>query len=165
MSTRCRLRELEAALLPALESLTLAPEQLDCDIDQLEVDYGGGGRTEQGIHFCNYKYTGVIYAERIAQRKLSRLLCLIHAWLTDYDDVRDKYKQGNPVSTVIVLDGAYIDVMIQIPFIDEVYLRALADDESDPNEFIWHGKRFVPEEWLPDYADGGDVAGAPITEG
>lgn len=154
---RNRFMELCEHLKNNKDKLGFALEQFESESDKITVDYGGGNETVQGWHFANFKYRGTVYIERLPGEKLALLALVIRAWLDESDDMRSKYKLPVPEIRTIKLDERRLDVIVDIDFVDEVFLA-----ESEDGPIVWNGKTFDVAEYPVDYAEEGTVNNAAV---
>ncbi len=119
---RNRFKELCAFLKNKKASLKLQDEQFDAEVENMTVEDGGHNETVNGVHFCNFRYQGVLYIERLPESAFPMLAIYIKAWLDDNDELRSKYKLKFPSLEVVSLGSNLVDVMGTIDFVDEVYL-------------------------------------------
>ncbi len=127
-------------------------EHFDSEVEQMTVDNGGQQETEQGWHFANFRYRGMIYIERLPGETLALLALMIRAWLDEHDDTRNKYRLEQPVIETDDLGGGFVDVICEINFVDEVFLV-----ESATGPIEWRGGKFDLGEYPVNYAEGGDI--------
>ena len=64
---RNRFKELCAFLKNKKASLKLQDEQFDAEVENMTVEDGGHNETVNGVHFCNFRYQGVLYIERLPE--------------------------------------------------------------------------------------------------
>lgn len=157
---RSRFDELQKYLKTKFLQLGIRPEQFDCYVDKLTPTEGGHNETSQGFHLCSFRYTGLIYIERLSAVQLPLLALYVRSWLDDHDDTRSDYKLADPQFDVVPLDAkTLVDVMISCEFVDPVYLAPV--DGDDPEAIDWNGKRYSVAEYLCDVAERGTVNDAP----
>ncbi|MDD5699034.1 MAG: phage tail protein [Victivallaceae bacterium] len=154
---RNRFLELCKHLQDKKQLLQFRIEQFDSEIEQLTVEPGGNNETVQGWHVANFRYRGMIYIERLPGEKLALLALMIRAWLDEHDDTRAKYNLDHPKIETVALGDGLKDVLIAAEFVDEVFV---VPTEGGPVE--WFGETFDAGVYPVDYAESGEVNGAPV---
>lgn len=154
---RNRFLELCNHLKQKKDKLGFTDEQFNAETDELKVESCGLKETTQGWHFANFRYRGTIYIERLPAGKLALLALLLRAWLDEFDDLRRKYNLDDPTVESIKLDDSYLDVLVQLNFVDEVYLAEVEDGDIEFN-----GKTYDVDEYPVNYAEQGTVNDAEV---
>ena len=157
---RNRFDELQKYLKARLPQLGILPEQFDTVVDKLTLGEGGHHETAEGYHFCNLRYTGLIYLERLPAAQLPLLALLVRSWIDEHDDTRSRARLPDPELDVAPLDGdSLVDVVVTLEFVDPVFLAPAADDAVDAVD--WNGKRYSVAEYTVAVAERGTVNNAP----
>lgn len=154
---RCRFEEFITYLKTNASLLRFKSEQLESEVNGLSVEPGGGNETTQGVWLANFRYTGLIYIERMPGSMLALLALMTRAWLDEHDDLRDKYNLAAPEITTTKDDNTYLTVLINVDWIDEAHV---VPAENGPIE--WNGQTFNAGEFVYNIAEAGTVAGAPF---
>lgn len=157
---RNRFQELCSHLKKKKTLLKFRDEQFGTEVESLSITDGGHNETTEGSHFANLRYQGVIYIERLPESSLALLAILTKAWLDNNDDVRDIYKLKPPTTEVISLGDHCLMVVIDIDFVDPVYLVEDPDGNIEIN-----GKTYADTDFEYWIAESGEVHGGAINEG
>jgi hypothetical protein len=123
-------------------------EQFSSKIELMTVESGGLQETEQGWHFANLRYQGLIYIEHLPEEKLVLLALMIRAWLDEHDDTRGKYNLCEPEITTTPLEDGSLDTFIRINFLDDVYLVETLDGPIE-----WRESTYDVEVYTVNYAE------------
>lgn len=159
MNIRCRFGDLVNHLKTKIKTLGVALENFDDAMAQIRILPGGRNETEEGWHFANLRYRGVLSIERISNNSAVLAMLYIRAWLDEHDDQRDRYKLGDPEASIIPLDNSctLVDLEVEVDFNDPVYLNM-----SDDNMIDWQSGSFNLSDYDLWIAENGTVNTAPI---
>ncbi len=149
---RNRFLELCRHLKDKKNILKFTVEHFDSEVEEMTVENGGQNETEQGWHFANFRYRGMIYIERLPGETFALLALMIRAWLDEHDDTRNTYRLEQPVIESVDLGGNLVDAMCEINFVDEVFL---VESETGPIE--WRGGKYDLGVYPVNYAEQGAI--------
>lgn len=153
---RNRFLELCKHLKDSNTQLGFKDEQFEMDSSNMRIEDGGHNETVDGYHFANLAYSGTIYIERFPEKNFAFIAVLIKAWLDGNDRIREDFNLPPARIETIDLGDGLLDLLIQIDFIDEVFLT------PDETGFIqWCGKSYSVVEYPVNWADDGTVHEAP----
>jgi len=134
---RSRLTELNEHLKEKAAALGVKVENYESEMENAVTRSAGLKISEQGLHFMNLHYRGVIWVDEMPQKHVGLLLCLVWCWLLENDDTRDTYSLDDPEFDIVEMDNKLCNVEIAIDFVDPFYLT---ETENGPIEF--NGKTY-----------------------